>query len=404
MTMADIRGSVSMDIYRQYGVARAINARGYSTKLGGCRLPIPVLDAMRSAAESCVRMEDLQEAASAVIAEVTGAEAGIVTSGASAALTLAAAACLTGLDITKMNQLPDTTGMPNEIVVQKAHRNDYDHALRLAGARFVEAGFPYYTFAYDVESLVTSRTVALFYLAGAGANALPLREFVNVAHKHQIPVIVDAAAVLPPAENLRAIVGAGADLVAFSGGKHIQGPQASGILCGRKDLILAATLQHQDMDVFPENWPRRKLIHDGVISSPPHHGIGRGFKVGKEEIAGLLTALKLYQDRDFGAELDRWRRDIEIIQAALTGIKGITVHVLFPDSDGRPVPSARISVHLPTFTANDLINELQEGQPRIGVYETLASDGTVVMYPEALQEGEAHLVGERLREILIHVS
>lgn len=404
MKMADSNGNVSTDLYQQYGVSRAINARGYSTKLGGCRLPAPVLDAMRSAAESCVRMEDLQEAASRVIAEVTGAEAGIVTSGASAALTLAAAACLTGLDITKMNQLPDTNGMPNEIIVQKAHRNDYDHALRLAGACFVEAGFPYYTFAYDVESLVTSRTVAMFYLAGAGANALPLNEFLNVAHKHQIPVIVDAAAVLPPAENLRAIVAAGADLVAFSGGKHIQGPQASGILCGRKDLILAATLQHQDMDVFPENWPRRKLIHDGVIPSPPHHGIGRGFKVGKEEIAGLLAALNLYQKRDFGAELYRWRRDIEIIQAALAGVQGITVHVMFPDSDGRLVPSARVSVHLPAFTANDLINELQEGQPRVGVYETLASSGTVVIYPEALQEGEAHLVGERLREILTRAS
>lgn len=404
MKMADTSGNVSMDLYQQYGVTRAINARGYSTKLGGCRLPAPVLDAMRSAAQSCVRMEDLQEAASGVIAEVTGAEAGIITSGASAALTLAAAACLTGLDITKMNHLPETTDMPNEIVVQKAHRNDYDHALRLAGARLVEAGFSYYTFAYDVESLITSRTVALFYLAGAGATTLPLNEFVNVAHKNGLPVIVDAAAALPPAENLRAIIATGVDLVAFSGGKHIQGPQASGVLCGRKDLILAATLQHQDMDVFPENWPRRKLIHDGVIPSPPHHGIGRGFKVGKEEIAGLLAALKLYQKRDFGAELDRWRKDIEIIQAALLGIQGVTAHVLFPDSDGRPVPSARVSLHLPTFTANDLINELQEGQPRIGVYETLASDGTVVIYPEALQEGEAHLVGERLREILTHVS
>jgi D-glucosaminate-6-phosphate ammonia-lyase len=400
--MTPINGNVSLGFYEQYGVTRAINARGYSTKLGGCRLAAPVLDAMRSAAESCVRMEDLQEAASRVIAEVTGAEAGIVTSGASAALTLAAAACLTGLDISKMNRLPDTTDIPNEIVSQKAHRNDYDHALRLAGARFVEAGFSYYTFAYDVESLIGSRTVALFYLAGAGGNTLPLKEFVAVAHKHGLPVIVDAAAALPPADNLRSFIAAGADLVAFSGGKHIQGPQASGILCGRKDLILAATLQHQDMDVFPENWPRRKLIDDGIIPCPPHHGIGRGFKVGKEEIAGLVAALKLYQKRDFGAELAGWSKDIESIQTAVAGIKGVMVRVFLPDIDGRPVPSAHVSVDSPAPTANDVINKLQEGQPSIGVYETLASEGTIVLYPEALQEGDARLVGERLREMLSH--
>lgn len=400
MTKGRPNVSATEGFYDQYGVSPAINARGYSTKLGGCRLPIPVLEAMLSAAQSCVRIEDLQEAAGRVIAELTGAEAGIVTSGASAALTLAAAACLTGLDISRMNRLPDTTDIPNEIIVHKSHRNDYDHALRLAGARFLEAGFPYHTFPYDIESLITKRTVALFYLAAAGVNEVPLNVFVNIAHKHGLPVIVDAAAALPPAENLRSVVASGADLVAFSGGKHIQGPQASGILCGRKDLILAATLQHQDMDVFPENWPGRSLIHDGVIPSPPHHGIGRGFKVGKEEIAGLLAALKLYQHRDFDAELARWWKDVELIRDALTGIHGVSTKVVFPQDDGRPVPSAHVSVNRPGLTANDVINKLQEGQSPIAVYETLASRGILVIYPEALQEREAYSVAERLRSIL----
>lgn len=393
-------GEGEAGFYMKHGVQLVINARSYSTKLGGCRLCEPVLEAMRSAAQSCVRIEDLQEAASTVIASVTGAEAGIVTSGASAALTLAAAACLTGLDIGKMNQLPDTSGMPNEIVVHKAHRNDYDHALRLAGARLVEAGFAYYTFPYDVESLINDRTVALFYLAGSGRGTIPLPEFVNIAHKHGLPVIVDAAAALPPAENLKAFVAAGSDLVAFSGGKHIQGPQASGILCGRKDLVLAAALQHQDMDVFPETWPLRKLIHEGIVPSPPHHGIGRGFKAGKEEIAGLIAALRLYQRRDFDAELARWQDDIQTIVSALTGISGVTSSVVFPDGDGKPVPSAHVALDLPALTANDLINELQKGHPPICVYETLASTGTIVLYPEALEQGEANLIGKRLREVL----
>ena len=134
-----------MHIYEKLGVRRVINARSFSTKAGGCALPAEVLDAMVAASDSCVRMEDLQEAASRVISEITGAEAGIVTSGASAALTLAAAASIAGLDVALMNRLPDTGGMNNEIIVHRAHRNDYDHALRAAGARLVEVGFHYYT-------------------------------------------------------------------------------------------------------------------------------------------------------------------------------------------------------------------------------------------------------------------
>ena len=137
------------NIYQEFGVRTIINARSYSTKLGGCALPNSVLKAMTEAAVSCVLIEDLQEAAGRVIAELTGAETGIVTSGASAALTLAAAACLTGLDVSKMNNLPDTSGMNNEIICHRAHRNDYDHALRMAGARLVEVGFNYFTFPYS---------------------------------------------------------------------------------------------------------------------------------------------------------------------------------------------------------------------------------------------------------------
>lgn len=389
---------MSHRFYQELDVPRIINARGYSTKLGGCKLPDAVLIAMRSASESCIRMEDLQKAASRVIAEATGAEAGIVTSGASAAVTLAAAACLTKLDISKMNRLPDTSDFPNEIILQRAHRNDYDHALRLAGARLVEAGFSYNTFPYDLESLVSSRTVALFYLAGAGG--LPFDKLTEVAHRHNLPVIVDAAAALPPPENLRSFIAAGADLVAFSGGKHIQGPQASGVLCGRKDLILAATLQHQDMDVFPENWPMRALIQNGIIPGPPHHGIGRGFKVGKEEIAGLITALKLYWERDFRAEIAGWHAEVDCILSELAGIAGVAARLVFPDSDRKPVPSAHVSIDSPNFTANDVINKLQAGDLPIAVYEALAGAGTIILYPEALQPGEGSIVGKALRSIL----
>src|SRR5205814_10085247 len=173
---------------------------------------------------------------------------------------------------------------------------------------------------YDIAYAITNRTAAMYYQAGVSQGVLPLDEYVEIAHRHGLPVLVDAAAEMPPAFNLTAYIAAGADLVAFSGGKHLQGPQATGILCGRGDLILSAALQHQDMDVFPATWPLRALIENGTLSGPPHHGIGRGFKVGKEEIAGLVTALELYQKRDFVAERARWTADLDCIAG---GIKGV---------------------------------------------------------------------------------
>jgi D-glucosaminate-6-phosphate ammonia-lyase len=391
-------------IYEQLGVRRVINARSYSTKLGGCVALTEVLEAMHAAGQSCIRMEDLQQAASGIIAEVTGAEAGIVTSGASAALSLAAAACLAGLDVVHMNQLPDTTGLKNEMIVHRSHRNDYDHALRLAGARFVEVGFSYYTFGYEVEKAVSERTAAMFYLAGAEEGVLPLEALVGIAHRHKLPVIVDASAELPPAHNLRAFFEAGADLVAFSGGKHIRGPQATGILGGRKDLILSAALQHQDMDVFPETWPYRHLIEEGVIAGPPHHGIGRGFKVGKEEIAGLITALRLYPQRDFAAELREWMHDMEIVASGVDGIPGISAKVVFPQASGRPVPNVHIVIDpgKAKMDAHGFVNKLQEGAPAICVFEKLAGSNTIVVMPEALQPGEAATIVRRIRELGSH--
>src|SRR5262245_54368046 len=210
-----------MGIYEELSVRKVINARSYSTRVGGSLMPPEVLDVMREAAHSFVRIEDLQEAASREIAEATGAEAGIVTSGASAALTIAVSACMTGLEPEKMNRLPDTEGMKNEVVVQRGHRNDYDHALRLAGARIVDVGFPYATFPYEIEKAIHGRTAAIFFLAGEDQGTVPISEVVRIAHRHEVPVIVDAAAELPPPENLRAFISSGADLVAYSGGKHL---------------------------------------------------------------------------------------------------------------------------------------------------------------------------------------
>jgi D-glucosaminate-6-phosphate ammonia-lyase len=392
-----------MHVYEKLGVRRLINARSFSTKAGGCALPGEVIEAIRQAAECCVRIDELQDAASRVIARCTGAEAGIVTSGASAALTLGTAACLALFDVNRMQRLPDTSGMPDEFVVHRAHRNDYDHAVRAAGAKLVEVGFGYYTFAYEVEAAIRPTTAGLYYLAGANEGVLPLEQFAELAHKHHLPVLVDAAAEMPPALNLKAFIAAGADLVAVSGGKHIQGPQCTGILCGRRDLVFSAALQHQDMDVFPETWPLRDLIEAGTLAGPPHHGIGRGFKVGKEEIVGLLTALELYEKRDFEAECARWTADMQSVVSAIGDLPGVSARLVYPQPNGREVPSAvvRIDAHMAGMDAKSVINLLQSGNPPICVFERLAAQGEIVFFPEALRPAEAHTIARMLREVLL---
>ena len=391
-----------MNVYESLGVKKVINARGYSTKLGGCLMSPQVLEAMREAANSFVRIEDLQEAAGKVIAEITGAEAGYVTSGAAAALTLGMASCMTGLDPVKMNQLPDTAEMKNEVIILRAHRNDYDHALRAAGAQVVEVGFNYATFPYEIERAISELTAAVFFLADVSKGALAFEQVVEIAHRRNVPVIVDAAAALPPVANIHSFIEQGADLVALSGGKHIRGPQASGILCGRRDLIFAAALQHQDMDVFPETWTYRHLIRDEVLAGPPHHGIGRGLKVGKEEIMGLVTALKLYVKRDFKGELEGWKSKIETIVDGLKGIQALQAQMIFPQKNGQAVPSAHIRVDVAEsgMDAHSVVNALQEAEPMICTYESLASDGIIVIFPESLQEGDPETIVRRFQEIL----
>ncbi len=379
-----------------------VNARGYSTKVGGCRLAPDVVAAMAEAADYFVRIEDLQDAAGEVIVQATGAEAGYVTSGAAAGLTLATAAAIARLDPRRMARLPDTTGMPSSVVCLRRHRNDYDHALRAAGARIVEVGYRDWTFPDEVEAAIDDTVCAVFYLASDPDPSVPLGAMVAIAHARNLPVIVDGSLALPPASNLRAFIDAGADLVAFSGGKHIEGPQASGILCGRRDLITSVALQHQDMDVYPRTWTRRHLIDRGVVSSPPHHGIGRGFKVGKEEIAGLVAALEKYLTRDFVAERERWSSRLDDVGSAVAGIDGVSAERVEPRPGERPVPRLDLHIDPPVagVTAVDLINGLQEGSPIVCTYEAFAEAGVVAILPESLGPDDAEVVGARIWAVI----
>lgn len=320
-----------MSIYERYGVKPLINAAGTKTRLGGGSLAPEVLQAMSEASERSVDMATLQSAASRVIARLTGAEAGYVTSGAAAALTLGAAACITGTDPVKIDRLPHTDGMANEILLFRLHRNSYDHAWRAAGARLVEVGVDDRVARsgvrsiepWEIEAAISERTVAIAYVAGAAASP-PLQDFVRVARAQDLPVLVDAAGELPPKENLRTFIAAGADLVAFSGGKAIGGPQATGVLCGRRDLVQAVLLNHLDMDMDLAVWdPPEDLLPRSILKALPRHGVGRGFKVGKEEIIGLLVALERFAEGAWQDTLDDRQDLARSIVEELDGVEGV---------------------------------------------------------------------------------
>ena len=252
-----------MSVFDGLGVRTIINAKGTATRLSGGILRPEVAAAMAEASQSCVDMAELQAAASRVIADVTGAEAGYIASGASACLLLATAACIAGLDPGRMARLPDTRGLRNEVIMVRSQRNFYDHAIRAAGATIVEVGLPdRYSGAgvrdaesWEIEDAITDNTAAIHYVADAAAQP-PLAEVVAIARRYKIPVFVDAAAQLPPQSNLKRFIAEGADLVAFSGGKVIGGPQASGMLAGIAVHILIGRLPIAfGLDLPPANPP-----------------------------------------------------------------------------------------------------------------------------------------------------
>jgi L-seryl-tRNA(Ser) seleniumtransferase len=390
-------GGTGVAVYQQLGVRTIVNAVGPATRLGGTTLDPEVLHAMAEAASACVPIDELQERAGEVIADITGAEAGYVTCGAAAALALAAAACMTGVDPTRINRLPDVEGMPHQIIVQRTQRYDYDHALRSVGARLVEVGFPDLTFAYELERAITPLTAAVAYYPTPSRPALALAEVVAIAHARQVPVIVDAAMELPPTHNLRAFIAAGADLVAFSGGKAIRGPQASGFLCGRADLMRAVALNHQDMDVRPATWGKRALMSSGALVGPPHHGIGRAMKVGKEEIVGLIVALQRFVARDEAAELAAWLAKIQHVAGAVADVPGVKIEIV-----DAAVPSALLHLDEAFLgrSAYDILNDLSTGEAGVFLNEERAWQGVLGVNPIALRDGDERLVADRLRAVL----
>jgi len=349
-----------------------------------------VIEAMNDAARHFVDMGELMKKAAEIVAEITGAEDGLVTSGAAASLAVAAAGCMTGTDPAKVNQLPDTTGMKNEIIVQRRHRNPHDHHLRVAGAKIVDVGDIFHTSPWEIEAAINEKTVAIAYFVfDPQPGILPLGDTIEIAHKHGLPVIVDAAAEVPPLENLRAYISIGADLVAFSGGKAILGPNDSGILCGRKHLIEACA-----MNAFPENYP----APFGAF------GIGRTMKVSKEQIVGLVVALQRYVERDHKADMNRWTRIAQYMAEKLDALPHVKAKVVILEQNPRPVciPKTEVSIDEMGLGASvpEIVKELQFGEPRISVVYWPSYHRNIYLNPQCLAEGEEETVLKRLKEIL----
>ena len=368
------------EIYDRLGVRPIINATGSMTRLGGTRTRPEVLKVMAEAARIMVNIDELNRKAGQEIARLTGAEAGFVCSGAAGGLLLQAAACIAGVDPVKMRCLPDTAGMKNEIIIQTMHRFPYDQAYRAAGAKLVEIGNFLFSHPWELEGAINENTAAVAYLCApfTSRRVLPLAQVCEIAHARDVPVIVDAASMLPPRENLRRYLRDGADLVVFSGGKGIRGPQGSGILCGRADLIESASAQ-----------------------ANPAQFLGRPMKVAKEEIIGLVTALATFVEEDEQAEMRAYRELAQQVVDALVETPGLDVS-LEHDGYNYLIPHAviRFTEEWQGPSRDAVASAMEKGVPQIYLHQ-LGSPDDLAVDPLNLTEEETGTVIRRLREELV---
>ena len=390
-----------MSISTLLEVLPIINAAGPVTRLSGSLMSDEVVAAMAEAAQACYDIAELQAAAGSLISDITGAESGYVTSGASAGLLLGVAACVTGLDPGAMNRLPDASGLRNQVIMPRSHRNFYDHAIRSVGIELIEVGISDRysgagvrdTEAWEIEAAITEQTAAVAYVANANAQP-PLPEVTAAAHKHAIPVIVDAAGQLPPSSNLKRFIAEGADLVCFSGGKVIGGPQGTGILAGRRELISSVALQHLDQDVHFDLWsPPEDLIDKRRLPGAPQHGIGRPCKVGKEQIAGLVTALKQFVDADESARREGWLSTVNEIADGLRQINDAGVRV----SDGGAIPS--VQIRIASVDGMTLMKRLNAHMPSVHANASRVHEDTIVLNPVCLRDGDVGLLVQAFKDV-----
>jgi D-glucosaminate-6-phosphate ammonia-lyase len=377
----DLAPSSDRDFYRELGVRTFINAAGTYTLLSASLMLPEVVAAMSYAAKHFVDIEELQTAAGERIAELLGCEAAMVTSGAAAALTIGTAACLSGEDPVYVRQIPDLTGLKSEVIIQRSHRFLYDHAIRNCGVRFVEIET-----VGELENAISRNTaMMLFFNDNEPKGMISAEEFVALGKKYRIPTFNDAAADVPPTENLSKYLRMGFDLVTFSGGKGMRGPQNAGLLLGRRDLIKAARLN----------------------SAPNGDSIGRGDKVSKETILGMVVALEMYLKRDSEAETKEWERRIQLLANSLADIDALKVEIFTP-AIANHVPHLKVTWDQDSLkvSADDIRQHLRSGAVSIEAvptysYESAADSEEIRFGVWMMQPNEGETVAQRLREVFL---
>jgi L-seryl-tRNA(Ser) seleniumtransferase len=375
-TAAATQTNNKRNLFEELGVTPVINASVTMTFLSGSLMLPEVLEAINSTSHDFANMYELQDKVGAKIAEMLQCEAAMVTSGAACAMLLGTAAAITGTDPVKIKQLPAYTGSQPEVIMQKSHRYLFDQAITTTGAKIVEVEGP-----AAMENAINSNTVMALYYNAADQSSVTREEFVAITKKHKVISFIDAAADVPPVENLFRFQKMGFDLVTFSGGKMIRGPQSAGLLLGRKDLIEAARLNH----------------------SPHEAPIGRPMKVNKEEMFGMYAALKAYLERDHQKEWQEWLARVDTIKLIVEKVKGVKGELFVYTGEANAFPSLYVNWDHETIkmTAAEVAAALQKGTPSIvATTATKGTDNVLNIGVVLLRPDQVKLVGKRVKEIL----
>ena len=364
--------AVTRDLFAELGVTKVINANVTMTFLSGSLMQPEVLEAINSTAHDFADMFDLQDKIGAKIAEMLKVEAAMVTSGAACAILLGTAASITGTDKEKIKLIPNLPGPRPEVIMQKSHRYLFDQAVTTTGAKIVEVEGP-----DEMEKAFSGQTVMALFFNAAEKHSIKHEEFLTIAQRHKIPTFLDAAADVPPVENLFKYQKMGFDLVTFSGGKMMRGPQSAGLLFGRKDLIDAARLNH----------------------SPHEAPIGRPMKVNKEEMFGMYAALKSYLERDHQKEWDEWLERAKHIAARLASVPTVKSEIWVDPGPANAFPSLNVDWDRQRvkITPKEVLKALKEGNPSIvagGRHDKLTI-GVVLLRPDQID-----VVARRVKQIL----
>ncbi len=365
------------NLFEALGIRPIINARGTMTYLSGSLMTPEVMQAINATAHDFANMHEVMDKVGEKIAELLQCEAAMVTSGAACALTLGTAAAMTGMDEEKMKQLPHLPGPPKEVIIQKSHRYVFDQAVRSAGIQFVEVEGP-----EEMEKAINENTVMALFFNGAFSwygipDSISHEKFVEIAKKHKVASFIDAAADVPPAENLFKYQKMGFDMVTFSGGKMIRGPQSAGLLFGRKDLIEAA---------------KRNF-------SPYESPIGRSMKVNKEEIFGMYVALKTYLEKDHAKEWDEWVAQTKRIASLVNPVPSVNSEMQVPEGPANVFPGLHISWDQGKvkITPGEVAEALRSGTPSI---EIGSGDEGLRVAVVTLRPDQVDIVGQRIKEVL----